>query len=134
MANVVQALWKQEVMQGTANTSLTGTLKFVLARSAVNTYSAAQQFRSDITSPHATLSDAVASKTFANGVFDSADLQFTAPANDGNTYNQLYLVVETGTASTSRIVAFWDTGVTGLPVTPNGGNVALQTPSNIFTL
>ncbi len=134
MANELMNLWKQELMQGSANTSLTGTVKFALARSAVNTFAQTQQFLSDVTSPHATKSDALASKTFTNGTFDSADGKFTAPASDTFTYNQLYVFVDTGVAATSRIVGFFDTGVTGLPATPNGADINIQTPSNIFTL
>lgn len=133
MANAIMNKWKQELMQATANTALTGTVKLALARSAVNTFAQTQQFLSDVTSPHATRSDALASKTFTNGTFDTADGKFTAPASDGNTYNQLYVFVDTGSAATSPLVAFFDTGVTGLPATPNGGDINISIP-NIFTL
>ena len=36
MANALMNEWKQELLQGTANTSLTGTVKGILCRSAVN--------------------------------------------------------------------------------------------------
>jgi hypothetical protein len=43
--------------------------------------------------------------------------------------------VDTGTAATSPLVAYIDTGVTGLPVTPNGGNITVTwNASGIFQL
>jgi hypothetical protein len=142
MANKIYPNWKEQLMQGAANTSLGGTVKAVLARSASYTYSDSHNFLSDVgsagTAYHATLSDALASKTFGtvgDAVFDAADFKFTAPATDGNSYNQLLIIVDTGSASSSRLVAFYDTGVTGLPVTPNGGDVNVQlNASGIFTL
>lgn len=31
--------------------------------------------------------------------------------------------IDTGVAGTLRLIAYIDTGVTGLPVTPNGGDI-----------
>jgi hypothetical protein len=45
------------------------------------------------------------------------------------------IYVDTGTAATSPLVAYIDTGVTGLPVTPNGGNITVTwNASGIFAL
>jgi hypothetical protein len=66
----------------------------------------------------------LASKTFANGVFDSADPSFTAVTGDVS--EALILFIDTGTPSTSRLIAFYDAGVGGLPVTPNGGDINLN--------
>ncbi len=63
----------------------------------------------------------LASKTFTGGVFDSADPSFTAVTGDVS--EALILYIDTGTPSTSRLIAFYDAGVTGLPVTPNGGDI-----------
>jgi uncharacterized protein YigE (DUF2233 family) len=45
------------------------------------------------------------------------------------------IYIDTGTAGTSPLVAYIDTGVTGLPVTPNGGNINVTwNASGIFAL
>lgn len=132
MANAIYPKWKEAVMQASSNSSLGGTVKAALTRSAVYTYNASHEFMSSVTSPHATYSDALASKTYASGKFDAADFKFTAPASDGNSYNQLIVFIDTGVAGTSRLVAFYDTGVTGLPVTPNGGDINVTVNASGF--
>ena len=135
MANAIYPKWKEGLMQASSNTSLGGTVKAALARSAAYTYSASHQFLSDVTSPHATKSDTLASKTYTSGTFDAADFKFTAPAADTYSYNQLIVYIDTGSAATSPLVAFYDTGVTGLPVTPNGGDINVTVnASGLFAL
>jgi len=73
-------------------------------------------------------------KTAANGVADAADLAF--PAVSGDPAEALVLYQDTGVETTSRLIAYIDTA-TGLPVTPNGGdiNVAWDNGANkIFKL
>jgi hypothetical protein len=134
MANAIYPIWKQEVMQGTANTSLGGNVKAVLVDLADYTYSAAHDFLDDVpvaarvaTSPNLT------GKTFVNGLFDADNTTFTAVTGDQS--EAVILYVDSGSAATSRLVAFFDTGVTGLPVTPNGGDINLNwNASGIFQL
>ena len=61
--------------------------------------------------------------TVAAGVFDAADTVFTTLTGDAS--ESLIIFKDTGTESTSKLVGFWDTA-TGLPLTPNGGNVTVQ--------
>src|SRR3990172_2432833 len=61
--------------------------------------------------------------TVAVGVFDAADTVFTTLSGDAS--ESLMIFKDTGTESTSKLVGFWDTA-TGLPLTPNGGNVTVQ--------
>jgi hypothetical protein len=58
----------------------------------------------------------------AAGVFDAADTVFTALT--GDVVESLVLYKDTGTESTSDLIAMWDTA-TGLPLTPNGGDVTV---------
>lgn len=58
--------------------------------------------------------------TVAAGTFDSADVTFTALT--GDVAESLIMFKNTGNHATSNLVAFWDTA-TGLPLTPNGGDV-----------
>lgn len=66
-------------------------------------------------------SSALSSKTATGGVADAADVTFSSVS--GATIEAVVLYKDTGSASTSRLIAYIDTG-TGLPVTPNGGDIA----------
>ena len=134
MANVLYPLWKQEVIKGTSDTSLTGTLKVALVDTGTYTYSAAHQFYSSVSGVAGT-PVALASKTYTNGVLDAADCTFTAVSNGSVTCEALILYIDTGVAATSPLVAYMDTGITNMPVTPNGGDITVVwNASGIFAL
>ncbi|MGL4309816.1 MAG: hypothetical protein ACRCSU_04960 [Paracoccaceae bacterium] len=122
MSNAVYPKWKEALLAGSANSALAGDVKVVLVDLADYTYSAAHEFLSDVpVAARVATSANLASKTFAGGTFDAADAVFTAASGDLS--EALVVYVDTGSAATSRLVAFFDTGVTNLPVTPNGGNI-----------
>jgi hypothetical protein len=75
-----------------------------------------------------------ATKTYANGVFDGADITF--PSVSGVSAEALVIYVKNAGANTTwRLVAYIDTGVTGLPVVPNSGNILVAwNASGIFAL
>lgn len=132
MANAIYPLWKQELLQGSANTSLSGTVKIALVDTGVYTYSAAHQFLSSLTGVVGT-AVTLANKTFVNGVFDADDPTFASVT--GASAEAFVIYIDTGVAGTSRLVAFVDSGYTGLPVTPNGGNITIQfAAGGIFTI
>lgn len=137
MANVLYPLWKQEILKGTANTALTGTIKVVLVDTGVYTYSGTHQFYSSITGVPTSIAAApptLNSKTFVNGVFDAADIVFSS-VTLGTSCEALVIYCDTGTASTSPLIAYLDTGVSGLPVTPNGGDISvIWNGAGIFAL
>jgi hypothetical protein len=122
MANAIYPKWKEAVMQASANSALTGTVKAALVDTASYTYSAAHEFLSSLTGVVGT-AQTLASKTFTNGVFDAADVTYTAVT--GATVEAIVIYIDTGVAGTSRLVAYLDTGYTNLPVTPNGGNITV---------
>lgn len=66
----------------------------------------------------------LASKTTTDGVADAADITLSSVSGDQS--EALVIYQDTGTASTSRLIAYIDnTGATGLPVTPNGGDIQI---------
>lgn len=134
MANALYAKWKEQLLQFTANNNLSaGTVKVALVDTGVYTYNSADQFYSAVSSAVVGTPQTIGSKTFANGVFDGADVTFTAVT--GNSVEALVIYVDTGTSSTSPLVAYIDTSVTGLPVTPNGGDITITwNASGIFAL
>jgi hypothetical protein len=132
MANSLYPKWKEAVMQASANSSLGGTVKVALVDTGVYTYSSAHEFLSSLSGRVGT-DQTIGSKTFVNGVFDGADVTFTAVT--GNSVEALVIYIDTGVAGTSRLVAYIDTGVTGLPVTPNSGDINITwNASGIFAL
>ena len=135
MSDALYPKWKEAVMQGASNSSLAGNVKAVLVDSADYTYSSSHEFLSDVPSGgRVATSSNLASKTYTNGVFDAADFTFSAVSGDQS--EAIIIYIDTGVAGTSRLVAYIDTA-TGLPVTPNGGdiNVAWDNGANkIFAL
>ncbi len=70
----------------------------------------------------------LASKTVTGGVADAADITFTAVT--GDVCEALVIYKDTGVESTSRLIAYIDTA-TGLPVTPNGGDINVVWDSGV---
>jgi hypothetical protein len=75
-----------------------------------------------------------ATKSYTGGVFDGANVTFSAVT--GDPCEALVIYRKTAGANTEwRLVAYLDTGVTGLPVTPNGGDITVTwNASGIFAL
>lgn len=131
MANALYPKYKEVILSTGLNlTSL--NLKVSLIDTGTYTYNTAHQFLSSVTGIVAT-SGNLASKTVTNGVFDAADITITAVS--GVTVEALIIYNDTGSAATSNLIAYIDTGVTGLPLTPNGGDVTITwNASGIFAL
>lgn len=131
MSNQLYPKYKEALLQAGVNLS-TGAVKAALIDTGTYTYSTAHQFFSSVSGVVGT-PVALASKTFAAGVFDAADPTFTAVT--GVTAEALIFYVDTGTPATSALLAYFDSGVTNLPVTPNGGDINLLfNASGIFAL
>lgn len=97
------------------------------------TYSAAHQFYSSLTNVQGT-DVAITTPTVTNGLFDGDDCTFTAVS--GTVIGAIVIYRKnTGANTTWRLVLYEDTSVTGLPVTPNGGNIVITwNASGIFQL
>jgi hypothetical protein len=134
MANAIYPKYKEVILGAATNTNLlTGTVKVALVDTGTYTYNSADQFLTSLTGVVGTAQTIGATKTVTNGVFDGADVTYTAVT--GNSVEALVIYVDTGTAATSPLVAYIDTGVTGLPVSPNGGNITVTwNASGIFAL
>ncbi|MEE3066557.1 MAG: hypothetical protein VYA67_21885 [Actinomycetota bacterium] len=88
------------------------------------------EFLSDITGAARVATSAnMASKTTTLGVADCDDFAFTSVTGDPS--EALVFYKDTGSAATSPLIAYIDSA-TGLPVTPNGGdiNVLISSGSN----
>jgi hypothetical protein len=133
MANAIYPKWKEAIVQATSGSALTGTLKAALIDTADYTYNAAHDFWDDASAGVVGTPQTIGTKTYTNGLLDGDNVTFTAVT--GDTCEAIILFLDTGTPSTSRLVAYIDTGVTGLPVTPNGGDITITwNASGIFQL
>lgn len=134
MANAVYPKAKKAILDGDVD-FLVDTIKIVLV-DATYTYSTAHDFLDDIAAgDRVATSAALSSKTTTDGAFDAADVTFTSLS--GNTVTSWVLFKDTGTASTSQLIAYFDTvsGGGALSFTPNGGNFTLSFgASGIFTI
>jgi hypothetical protein len=133
MANAVYPKYKEAVLGSAANSSLVaGVVKAALVDTATYTYSAAHEFQTSLAGVVGT-AVTLGTKTVVNGAFDSADPTFAAVS--GASAEAIVIYIDTGTPATSRLVAFLDTGFTGLPVTPSGGDITVAVnASGWFTL
>ncbi len=132
MSNAIYPLYKDAILTSAANSNITGgTLKAALVDTATYTYSAAHQYYSSVSGVQGSPT-AVGSATTTNGVVDGADVTFTSVS--GVHIEAIILFLDTGTPATSRLVAYIDTGVTGLPVTPNGGNITITWDNGAYKI
>ena len=142
MANVLMALGKEGILDDTISMP-TGVIKAVAIRGY--TPNQAHKFVSDVTGAGGVLhgtAQPLASKTFTGGVFDAADVTFTALASNASNHGVLIYQASAPTggadvaATAQRIVAYLDSG-TNLPFIPNGGDITVQfdnTANKIFAL
>lgn len=121
MASAIYPKAKEQFLQGGIDMSSVN-IKVTLHDLADYTYSATHEFYNEVAAASEVAeSPNLASKTFVDGVFDAADFTFTAVTGDES--EALIVRVDTGVDSTSRLIAFIDTFSSGMPVTPNGGNI-----------
>lgn len=132
MASVIYPKFREALLQGTYNLS-SATVRAVLIDTGTYTYNSAHDFYNDLSGIVGSESSGLASKTFTNGAFDAADITFSAVT--GSSVEAIVLFVDTGTASADALIAYIDSASSGLPVTPNGGDITVSwNASGIFSL
>lgn len=137
MANALYPAWKKALLDGTSTASLDGTgatgLFVALVDTGTYTYSSAHDFYNDLSGVVGTDQE-ITTVTTTAGVVDGDNVTFTAVS--GNSCEALVLYRKNAGANTTwYLVAYIDTSVTGLPVTPNGGDITITfNASGIFAL
>lgn len=121
MANTLFAKARQRYLEGQFNW-LTDVVKVILVDTGAYTpQTEVHEYISDVgPSSRVTAAVTLTSKTTTNGSADAADCTFTSVT--GNSIEAIIIYVDTGTESTSPLICIIDTA-TGLPVTPNGGDI-----------
>lgn len=134
MANAIYPLAKKALLDADIDL-LVDTIKIVLCDSGY-TYNTAHDNLDDITAgARVATSSALASKTTTGGAFDAADVTYTALT--GDTVTSWVLFKDSGTESTSKLIAYFDTvsGGGAFSFTPSGGDLTLSFgASGIFTI
>lgn len=123
MANALYDKGREGFLDGSIDWD-TNTIKAVLVDTALYTVNLATHANlSDVAvGSRVSTSGALASKTVTAGVADAADVTFTSVT--GATVEAIVIYADSGVEATSRLIAYIDTA-TGLPLTPNGGNVTI---------
>jgi hypothetical protein len=123
MANAVYPKFREAQLTAASGIDIeNGDLRCILVDLADYTYNAAHDMLDDVAAgSRVAVTGALTGVTITNGLLDVSDFSFTAVT--GDQAEALIYYLHTGTESTSRLVAFVDTGVTNFPVTPNGGNI-----------
>lgn len=138
MANAIYPEYKEFLLSAAANVSLdqndtTNGPFIALVDTGTYTYSSAHDFYNDLSGIVGT-DQRIATPTVANGTFDGDNVTYTAVS--GATVEALVIYRKNSGANTTwKLVAYIDTSVTGLPVTPNGGDITVSfNASGIFTI
>ncbi len=138
MANAVYLKYKESLLkEADASNGLDGTTTsapyVALVDTGTYTFSSSHQFYSSLSGVVGT-DQPITTPTVTNGTFDGDDVTFTAVS--GASVEALVIYRHNAGANTTwRLVLFEDSSVTGLPVTPNGGNIVVTwNASGIFTI
>lgn len=131
MANRVYPKYKKAAASGGANANLiTGSVKLVLVDLGAYTYDDTHEFLADIPAgARIALSAALSSKEVTDlAAFKSANGRFDGVT--GVSVEAIAMYIDTGSPATSRLVAFFDTSIVGLPTTPAGASYNVIPPSD----
>lgn len=138
MANNIYRLYAENILKADADYELDsseGATGVFVALIDTGTYTFAQthQYYSDLSGIVGTDQE-ITTKTQTQGTFDGDNVTFTAVS--GNTVEALVLYRKNAGADTTwPLICYIDTGVTGLPVTPNGGDITITwNASGIFKI
>lgn len=134
MANAWYPLYKQNLLAGTSgydidNDTVNDGPYVALVDTGVYTYSGSDALYnagtgSDVESANVGTDQRLTAPTVALGTLDGGDLTYTSVS--GNTVEALVIYRHNvGADTTWPLVLYLDTSVTGLPVTPNGGNITV---------
>lgn len=124
MANALYGKGKEKLLSSTASVSLdTDTIKAALVSSAYTPNMSTDEFWSTVVANVLGTPQTLSSKAITLGVFDAADVTFTAVAS-GSTAKYVAIYKDTGLSSSSPLIALLDV-ITGFPYATNGGDILI---------
>lgn len=138
MANAIYDKYKEALLKGDSDVALDdGNLKVVLLNTDNEAYQSTDQFYSDVSTlaNTVTATATLTNVSLTNGVLNCDDVDFGV-VEDITQCEALLFYIDTGNTVTSRLVAYMDTNIDGLPITPDGtSNVEITwSTSGIFKL
>lgn len=132
MSNALYAKAKEALLSAGINLT-TDTIKVVGVTAAYAPNMATDQYLSAAGANTVGTAQVLGTKTVTGGVFKAANGAFPAVAA-GTAMQALLVFKDTGSAATSPLIAYIDTG-SNLPITPNGGDIDFTwNASGIFAL
>jgi hypothetical protein len=126
MANAHYNPFKQALLGSESHDLDADDIRAILVDSADYTFSAAHDFLDDIAAgARVAVSAALTGKSVTNGTFDSSDFSWPTVTGDQSEAVVLYNHDGNGAGADAarQLMTFYDTGMTGMPVTPSGGNI-----------
>ena len=120
MANALYAKGKEKILSAAINFT-SDTIKAALMSSAYTANLSTDEYWNTISANELNSSQTLGSKSVTGGVFDAADITFTA-VTSGSTAKAIVIRKDTGTPSTSPLLVYIDT-ITGFPLATNGGDI-----------
>ena len=122
MANAIYDKYKQSLLSGAANVALDSeTVKVSLVDSADESFNSTDQYYSDVVTAGVVATATLQNVTVTNGVLNADDVSFSSVS--GDTSEALLFWIDTGNTSTSHLIAWIDTNIDGLPITPDGSDI-----------
>ncbi len=142
MANAIYPEYKEFLLTNGAtsvsldvNTATDGAY-VALINTASYTYSSVHDYVNDLGASSVGTAQRIATPTVSNGTFDGDNVTYTAVT--GADCEALVIFrqnINSANSASVKLVAYFDSNVTGLPVTPNGGDITVTwSSSGIFTL
>lgn len=131
MSNAIYAKGKEKILSGSINFA-TDTIKVALVKNDYAQNLATDEFYSSISASVISTDQALASKSVTGGVFDAADVTWTAVAA-GVTSEGVVIYKDTGNPTTSPLLAYIDT-ITGFPLATNGGDITVQWDNGAYKI
>lgn len=124
MANALYDLGREAFLGGDLDWDANTIKDYLVDNGAYTVNLATHDFADDIAGgAKIATSAAFTTKTKAAGVADADDVVHSSVS--GATIESIVIWQDSGVQSSSRLIAYIDTA-TGLPVTPNGGNITVQ--------
>lgn len=121
MANGIYAKAKQSY---NFPSIVTDAIKVVLTRTYAPNFTNDQYLSSILVGERVATSGNLAGKTFVGGLFNANGITFAA-VGAGAACNYFIFYYDTGVVATSPLLCGLDTGITGMPVTPDGSDIVV---------
>ena len=132
MANALYGLGRESFLKGELSWSANNIKTILIDLADYTPNLTTNQFLSDVPAAARVATSAnLGTKTTTLGAATAANVTFSAVTGDIS--EALVVYQDSGVEGTSRLIALIDTA-TGLPVTPNGGDIEVQWSTPIFTL